>query len=152
MANGSYLKIRGWGLLEWNLESREKLKPWGQLAEQTSHQPSGHVCVFYQQVYKYVSCFSLHVRRDSNPDGILNATFHVVSFSGLVHPSLVYHLVPSQPHSQSEIGTFSLAYYTDLMPLLLLSEYFQELTVYLNLVKLGIWASSCQDFQYCQRL
>jgi len=61
------------------------------------HQPIGHACVRHRQVYKYVSCFTPHVRGDDNPDGILNAAFHVVSFSRLVHPSLVCHLVPSQP-------------------------------------------------------
>lgn len=40
----------------------------------------------------------------ANPDGILNAAFHVVSFSRLVHPSLVCHLVPPQP----VMGTFAL--------------------------------------------
>lgn len=76
----------------------------GQPAERTCHQPIGHACVLHQQVYKYVSCFTLHVRGDGNPDGILNAAFHVVSFSRLVHPSLVRHLVPSQP----VIGTLTL--------------------------------------------
>lgn len=37
------------------------------------------------------------VRGDDNPDGILNAAFHVVSFSRLVHPSLLCHLVSVQP-------------------------------------------------------
>lgn len=67
----------------------------GQLAERTCHQPIGHACVLHQQVYKYVSCFTPHVLRDGYPDGVLNVAFHVVSFSRLVYPSLVCHLVPS---------------------------------------------------------
>lgn len=90
----------------------------GQLAESACHQPIGHACVLHQQVYKYVSCFTLHVRRDGNPDGILNAAFNVVSFSRLVHPSLVCHLVPSQP----VIGIFTLKS----MILISLPEYFQQ--------------------------
>lgn len=38
-----------------------------------------------------------HIREDGGPDGTLNAAFPVVSFSRLVHPSLVRHLAPSQP-------------------------------------------------------
>lgn len=38
-----------------------------------------------------------HIREDGGPDGTLNAAFPVVSFSRLVHPSLLCHLVPSQP-------------------------------------------------------
>ena len=56
--------------------------------------PTGHARALRQQVYKYVSCFTPRVRGDGSPDGILNAAFHVVSFSRLVHPSLVRHLVP----------------------------------------------------------
>lgn len=69
------------------------------------------VSVLHQQVCRYVSCLKLHVQRDGNPDGILNAAFNVVSFSGLVHPSLVYHLLPSQPlcfHCLNRMGKFTL--------------------------------------------
>lgn len=62
------------------------------------------LCAPSAGVYMWTSCFTPYVRRDCNPDGILNAAFHVVSFSRLVHPSLVCHLVPSQP----VIGKFTL--------------------------------------------
>lgn len=44
-----------------------------------------------------------HIREGGGPDGTLNAAFHVVSFSRLVHPSLVRHLVPSQPPQFTQV-------------------------------------------------
>lgn len=115
----------------------------GQLAESACHQPIGHACVLHQQVYKYVSCFTLHVRRDGNPDGILNAAFNVVSFSRLVHPSLVCHLVPSQP----VIGTFTL----ESLLLISLPEHFQQFAPQSACIPSTSALSHKTFFKFCSR-
>lgn len=118
----------------------------GQLAERTCHQPIGHACVLHQQVYKYVSCFTLHVRRDGNPDGILNAVFHVLSFSRLVHPSLVCHLVPSQSVNTPDLPARSLHYSQCALPSTSLMLKKEAIRVSLE-TKLQAWSQNYKNLQ-----
>lgn len=69
----------------------------GQLAEHACHQL--HSDLLARAISRCINV--CHVSRSvsagtGGPDGILNATFHVVTFSRLVHPSLLCHLLPSQ--------------------------------------------------------